>query len=189
MNEKTNYIVSGIERSGTSLMMQILKAGGLPIAYDDSREADKNNPKGYYELEKGKIINKLKNGDFPFDKYKGKFIKITAYGLKYLPKGKYEVIFMDRNIKEIIESTLKMASKEYEADKEDLRLALIKLRNNILDEMRKRDDVKLILISHRGLFNNGNYPSELNELRIYYPDLDIDKAKDVIDPKLYRNKV
>ncbi len=93
LNKNTNYIVSGLERSGTSMLMQILKAGNLPIAFDNSRPADENNPKGYYELEGGKIINKLMNKSFPLDSYKGKFIKITAYGLKFLPPGKYKIIY------------------------------------------------------------------------------------------------
>ena len=59
LDENINYIVSGLERSGTSMMMQILRSGGLPTAFDESRKPDVNNPKGYYELEGGKIINKL----------------------------------------------------------------------------------------------------------------------------------
>jgi len=69
LNKNVNYIVSGLERSGTSLMMQILKASGIPVAYDETRKKDKNNPKGYFELEDGKIIDKLKNHIFPFDDY------------------------------------------------------------------------------------------------------------------------
>jgi hypothetical protein len=62
LNNEINYSVSGLERSGTSLMMQMLHKGGLPVAFDDSRAADENNPRGYYELEGGKIINCLMDG-------------------------------------------------------------------------------------------------------------------------------
>lgn len=51
LNNEINYIVSGLELSGTSLIMQMLHAGGLPVAFDESRAADENNPRGYYELE------------------------------------------------------------------------------------------------------------------------------------------
>ena len=88
LDKDINYIVSGLERSGTSMLMQILDAGDLPIGYDESRPADESNPKGYYELEGGKIINRLMDGTFPLEKYKGNFIKVTAYGLKFLPPGK-----------------------------------------------------------------------------------------------------
>ena len=76
LDENINYIVSGLERSGTSMLMQILLAGGVPVFFDRSRPIDENNPKGYYELEGGKIINKLMDGTFPLHEYKGKFIKI-----------------------------------------------------------------------------------------------------------------
>ena len=55
LDENINYIVSGIERSGTSMLMQILYSGGVPVAFDkNTRPPDENNPKGYYELEGGK---------------------------------------------------------------------------------------------------------------------------------------
>jgi hypothetical protein len=54
MNPKTVVIVSGLPRSGTSMMMKMLEAGGLPILTDNLREADANNPKGYYEFERVK---------------------------------------------------------------------------------------------------------------------------------------
>ena len=66
LDSSINYIASGIERSGTSLLMQILQAGGLPMAFDmASRPPDDNNPRGYFELEGGKIISRLMNGTFP----------------------------------------------------------------------------------------------------------------------------
>jgi len=56
LNSDVNYIVSGLERSGTSMLMQILEASGTPMAIDTkSRPPDDNNPKGYFELEGGKI--------------------------------------------------------------------------------------------------------------------------------------
>ena len=85
--QRINYIVSGLERSGTSMMMQILDKGGVPVAFDYMRKPNRHNPKGYYELAGGKIINQLMEGIFPFDNYRGIFIKITAYGLKYLPQN------------------------------------------------------------------------------------------------------
>ncbi|HEC89870.1 MAG TPA: nucleotide pyrophosphatase, partial [Thermoplasmatales archaeon] len=108
LNPEYNYIVSGLERSGTSMLMQALYAGGFPIAFDESRKPDENNPKGYFELEGGKIINRLMEGAFPFEKYRGIFIKITAYGLKFLPTGRYKVIYSERDIEEILDSMEKM---------------------------------------------------------------------------------
>lgn len=112
LNSNVNYIVSGLERSGTSMLMQILNAGEIPVSFDLSRLPDENNPKGYYELEGGKIINRLMDQSFPFNKYVGKFIKITAYGLKFTPRGNYKIIYSERNIEEIMDSMEKMANMQ-----------------------------------------------------------------------------
>jgi len=112
LDENINYIASGIERSGTSLLMQILEAGGLPMAFDtDSRPPDDNNPRGYFELEGGKIISRLMKNTFPLADYRGRFIKITAFGLKFLPPGKYRVIYTERNIEEVLLSRAPMHRK------------------------------------------------------------------------------
>jgi len=186
MNKKINYIVSGLERSGTSLMMQILEAGGIPVAYDDLRKADKNNPKGYYELENGKIIDKLKKKEFQINKYRGKFIKITAYGLQFLPKGNYDIIYMIRNTDEIIESTIKMSKNKTLINKEDMRMALILFERGILD--KESSNHKFIPIFYKALITKSTRDDELSILKCRYPEFDMEKAKKVIDEKLYRNR-
>ncbi|MBE3093590.1 MAG: nucleotide pyrophosphatase [Actinobacteria bacterium] len=190
MKKDVNYIVSGLERSGTSLMMQILEAGGLPVAYDDSRKADKNNPKGYYELENGKIIDKLRDEEFQIKKYKGKFIKITAYGLQFLPKGNYDIIYMIRNIGEIVESTTKMTENKSTCDKEELRMALVFFEKHMLDELKKKEskNFRFIPMFYNALMNESSKEAELGILKMRYPEFDVEKAKQVIDKKLYRNR-
>ena len=92
--------------------MQILEAGGLPMAFDtDSRPPNDNNPRGYFELEGGKIISRLMKNTFPLADYRGRFIKITAFGLKFLPPGKYRVIYTERNIEEVLLSRAPMHRK------------------------------------------------------------------------------
>ena len=62
LDSDVNFIVSGLERSGTSMLMQILEAGGVPMAFDTaSRPPDDNNPKGYFEFER---VKKLQEGKF-----------------------------------------------------------------------------------------------------------------------------
>ena len=133
LDKNINYIVSGIERTGTSMIMQILNAGDIPIYFDDTKPSDKNNPKGYYELEGGKIINKIINRKFSFDKHKGNFIKITAYGLKFLPIGNYKIIYSERDIEEILDSMEKMAEIE-DKNREETKKIFIKL-NNIIKKL------------------------------------------------------
>ncbi|MCK4416045.1 MAG: sulfotransferase domain-containing protein [Thermoplasmatales archaeon] len=187
LDENINYIVSGLERSGTSMVMQILLAGGVETSFDNSRSPDESNPKGYYELEGGKIINKLIDGTFPLDEHRGKFIKITAYGLKYLPSGKYKIIYSERNIEEILDSMEKMANIE-DTNREETRESFIKLNSMIKDYIRNREDIEVLLINYNGIVSN---PST-NVKKIYdflgLADVDLEKMIDAVDKKLYRQR-
>ena len=181
---KCNYIVSGLERSGTSLMMQILEKGGVPVAYDESRKSDENNPKGYYELEKGKIINKIFDGEFDFSKYEGKFIKVTSFGVGALPPGNYNIIYMDRDIQEIIDSTQKMSDKKFSRKK--LKRSLTKLNDMIKEEIDRRVDINYIIVNYNNLL--ADYDNEILKVKEFLDKFDINKGKKAIDKKLYRNK-
>jgi len=187
LDENINYIVSGLERSGTSMLMQILHAGGVETSFDNSRPPDQSNPKGYYELEEGKIINKLMDGTFPFEEYKGRFIKITAYGLKYLPSGKYKIIYSERNIEEILDSMEKMANIK-DMNREETRESFIKLNSMIKKHIRNREGIKVLLANYNEILSN---PST-NVKKIYdflaLSDLDLEKMIDVVDKKLYRQR-
>jgi len=187
LDEKINYIVSGLERSGTSMMMQMLYAGEIPVSSDNSRLPDENNPKGYYELGGGKIINKLMNGSFSFNENKGKFVKITAYGLKYLPPGSYKIIYIERNIEEILDSMEKMAGIK-DKDRDETREIFIKLNNTIKKQITSREDMDVLLINYNELLSNpkSNVKKICDFLEI--PDINIDKMIQSIDKKLYRQR-
>ncbi len=187
LDENINYIVSGLERSGTSMVMQILLAGGVETSFDNSRQADESNPKGYYELEGGKIINKLIDGTFPLNEYRGKFIKITAYGLKYLPPENYKIIYSERNIEEILDSMEKMANIE-DTNREETRESFVKLNSMIKDYIRDREDIEVLLVNYNEILSN---PST-NVKKIYdfldLADVDLEKMIDTVDKKLYRQR-
>ena len=186
LSKDTNYIVSGLERSGTSLMMQILKVSGIPISYDINKKEDIHNPNGYYELSNGKIIDDLMKLEYrEIYGNKGKFIKVTAYGIKYLPKDcKFEVIFMDRNVDEIIESMEKKSMNKYDYEKS--RDLLLKLRNFTLKYLRD-NKIPYMIISYNGLVNENSDKMDLHLLKQKY-DVDVEKALKVIDRRLYRNR-
>ena len=187
LEKNVNYIVSGLERSGTSLLMQILKAGDLEISFDDSRKPDENNPKGYYELEGGKIINKLMDGTFPLDRFKGKFIKITAYGLKFLPPGNYKIIYSERNIEEILDSMEKMARIK-DKNREETKESFVKLNDMIKDQITLREDINVLLINYNNiLFNPEIYIKKIADF-LDLPNSYLDKMINVIDPNLYRQR-
>ena len=100
-------VVSGLPRSGTSMMMKMLAEGGLSIVTDSEREADEDNPNGYFEIE---LSKKLKDGvvDWIYDA-PGKVVKVISYLLEFLPADlTYDIIFMDREIPEILASQKKM---------------------------------------------------------------------------------
>ena len=99
---KPIVVVSGLPRSGTSMMMQMLEAGGLEILTDGRRTADESNPHGYYELERVKTLEKSEDTSWLTDA-RGKAVKIIAFLLRYLPENlNYKVIFVHRDMDEVL---------------------------------------------------------------------------------------
>lgn len=187
LDEDVNYIVSGLERSGTSMLMQILHNGGIPTSYDDSRPADESNPKGYFELAGGKIINHLMDGTFPFDDFKGSFIKITCYGLKFLPVGKYKIIYSERNIEEILRSMEKMANIS-DSDRDETRDVFLKLNVMIKKLINEREDCDVLFVNYNRILEDPE--KEVDRLAHFVGASEIDKQAMMasIDKKLYRQR-
>lgn len=188
LDDQVNYIVSGLERSGTSLIMQLLRAGGVPCAFDTaSRPPDDNNPRGYFELEGGKIISRLRDGVFPLADYRGQFIKITAYGMKFLPPGQYRVIYTERNIDEVLDSMEKMA-KLQDADREGTKAAFVKLNEMIKGQLAGRPDVKLLLVNYNAIVRDAG--PEIRRIAEFVGSAGIDEPAmaSAVDEKLHRNR-
>lgn len=187
LDKTTNYIVSGIERSGTSMLMQMLEKGGYPVSTDDKRKPDEHNPRGYYELEGGKIINKLMNNTFPFEKYKARFIKITAYGLKFLPEGKYHIIYSERNIEEILNSMEKMADIK-DQNRNETKEIFLKLNSMIIDKIQHRSDCNVLLVNYNNMINEPEL--EIEKIISFIGEKDADKQEMIhaIDTNLYRQR-
>jgi tetratricopeptide (TPR) repeat protein/arylsulfatase A-like enzyme len=102
-------VVSGLPRSGTSLMMQMLAAGGLAAHADDERPADESNPRGYFELEK---VKHLGTDNAWLDEANGKALKVVAPLVPLLPREcRYRVVFMHRDLDEIIVSQARMLER------------------------------------------------------------------------------
>ena len=104
---------SGLPRSGTSMMMKMLEAGGLPVMIDGLRAADPDNPEGYYELERVKDLDK---GDTAWiNEARGQGVKVISALLEFLPKdNQYRVIFIHRRIEEVLRSQRKMLERRGE---------------------------------------------------------------------------
>lgn len=184
IDNKTILVVTGIPRSGTSLMMQILHDSGLEILTDNLRESDVNNPKGYFEYAPVKGI--VKDKSFLIDTL-GKAIKIVAPLPMYLDlELKYKVIFMRRDIEEILMSQEKMLGKDQSSEREKFSSIYnkhIQLTKNFFEN----NNIEFIEVQYNNLFNS--LDKEIKSISHYLDiDMDLEKVSKIIDPSLYRNK-
>src|SRR5690242_6951525 len=102
-------IVSGLPRSGTSLMMQMLAIGGVEVVTDSIRTADTDNPRGYYEFER---VKKIKQDASWLPEVRGKAVKMVSQLLYDLPATEtYRIIFMERDFDEVLASQEKMLAR------------------------------------------------------------------------------
>ena len=109
-------VVSGLPRSGTSMAMKMLEAGGLPVVADHQRTADEDNPRGYFEDERVKDLGQMADKGWLRDS-RGKAIKVISYLLKDLPReNNYKVVFLRRNLHEVLASQAKMLERRGEAN-------------------------------------------------------------------------
>lgn len=107
-------IVSGLPRSGTSLMMQMLDAGGLPVLSDGERKADTDNPKGYLEWER---IKQLPKDPSLIREAEGKVVKVISQLILSLPMDyEYKLVFMQRPLPEVLKSQDEMLRRRGNAD-------------------------------------------------------------------------
>ena len=191
---KSFVLVSGLPRSGTSLMMQMLVAGGIEAVTDNIREADEDNPKGYYEWEDIKQV-----GERPEildkDEFDGKVIKTISALLQKMPREHdYKVIFMMRPIEEIVKSQSKMIDHRGEQgadlDEYDLMRGLTDHRNSTLNWLKDSKDMEFLPVSYPKLTQDPE--SVIKDIAEFlgteilpHPEL----MKNEIDVSLYRNRV
>ncbi len=102
MNDDVITIVSGLPRTGTSLMMQMLRAGGIDALTDQVRASDEDNPKGYFEFE---AVKRTKKDDSWLAEAGGRVVKMVHLLLYDLPDDRqYRVVFMRRDLREVVRS-------------------------------------------------------------------------------------
>ena len=146
-------IVSGLPRSGTSMMMRMLEAGGVPILTDAERAADIDNPKGYFEFERIKDLERETDKSY-LREGRGKAVKAISFLLKDLPdENDYRVIFMRRDLDEVLDSQEKMIARleqgDTSADREAMKEAY---RNDIVRTRllcKKRPNFELIEVNYK----------------------------------------
>jgi len=102
MNDHVITIVSGLPRTGTSLMMQMIHAGGIPALTDEVRASDQDNPRGYFELE---AVKRTRKDVSWLDEAGGRVVKMVHLLLYDLPSNhQYRVVFMRRDLREVVRS-------------------------------------------------------------------------------------
>ena len=112
MDQDAITIISGLPRSGTSMMMRMLGAGGMEILTDNIRTADEDNPQGYYEFER---VKRSEHDQAWLADARGKAVKMISALLKHLPRNySYKVIFMRRKMEEILASQKQMLTRREE---------------------------------------------------------------------------
>jgi predicted AlkP superfamily phosphohydrolase/phosphomutase/tetratricopeptide (TPR) repeat protein len=185
----TITIVSGMPRSGTSMMMQMLHAGGLEILTDDLRASDENNPKGYLEYEK---VKSLASDNTWIEEGQNKVIKVIAQLLQYLPASyQYKVIFMEREMEEIIQSQQIMLGKKAEVEKKIYPAALAETFKKQLEKTRSwlktHPQFDVLYVPYTEVIN---MPSEVAENLSTFldADLDMEAMLKAVDKNLYRNR-
>ncbi|MBN2146229.1 MAG: hypothetical protein JW726_02530 [Anaerolineales bacterium] len=187
---KAIIIVSGLPRSGTSMMMKMLQAGGLEIVTDRLRAADDDNPQGYFELER---VKRLADGDTAWlDEAQGKVIKVVSWLILSLPDTHtYKVFFMRRNMAEILASQRKMLERRGEdpnkvGDEEMARL-FDKHLTQVYDWMDQRTNVQYIAVDYNQMLREP-WPT-IHKIKAFLAtDLDLEKMVSVIDANLYRQR-
>ena len=183
-------IVSGLPRSGTSMMMKMLEAGGLPVMQDGERVADVDNPKGYYEYERVKDLEKEKDKSY-IREGRGKVLKVISFLLKELPDDNdYRIVFMRRDLGEVLASQNKMLKHRGEENKtEDSKMEDIYFSHlaSVRILSRKKANWKFLEVRYDETVKNGAATAKiLNEF--LGGKLDEGKMVEAVDAELYRNR-
>lgn len=182
-------LVSGLPRSGTSMAMKMLSAGGLSLIEDGVRTADEDNPKGYYEFERVKQIQQDKAW---LEGARGKAVKMVGALLKHLPSTYcYKVIFMRRQIEEVLASQQKMLIRRGEATDtiSDERLAELFSKHvaQIEEWVEGQSNIEVLYVDYRQVLDEPMNQA-LNTDRFLGKQLDMEAMAAVVDPGLYRQR-
>lgn len=182
-------VVSGLPRSGTSMMMKMLEATGIDVLTDDVREADEDNLKGYYEDER---VKKLQKDNRWIREAENKAIKVISYQLRYLPPDyKYFLIFMQRSITEVLASQRKMLQRRGELQDDVPDNLMSGIFRKHLDEtdrwLKEQSNIDTIYISYNETLKDPKKTAE--KISAFFgTELDIRKMVKTVDPKLYRQR-
>jgi hypothetical protein len=192
MNEiKRDYVilVSGLPRTGTSMMMKAIHAGGIEPIVDNIRKADEDNPKGYYEFEP---VKKTKEDASWLNDAPGKVVKMVYRLLYDLPaEFQYRVVFMRRDIKEVLASQNKMLERSGKSgggiSDEQMEALFAAELAKCEKWLAEQPNFRLLSVVHRDMINDA--ATQVQKINDFLDGgLDTEAMASTVDPALYRNR-
>jgi hypothetical protein len=183
-------VVSGLPRSGTSLMMQMLAAGGMSAVTDGERQADADNPRGYFEWERLKLLPRQPDC---IAETEGKVVKVISQLLFALPAGhEYRVIFMQRPLPEVVASQAEMIRRRGTTGAALAPAALIAGLGAHLNQvnawLKNKADISVHRVEHGEVLREPLRVSESIQQFLNCP-LNVDAMSQQIDASLYRQRL
>jgi len=189
LDETIITIVSGLPRSGTSLMMSLLGSGGMPLLVDNIRQANEDNPRGYFEMER---VKKLQEDQSWLPSAQGKAVKIISALLMKLPADyQYKIIFMRRAMQEILASQRQMLIRRGQATDtvNDAAIALSFERHlqHVERWLAQQVNMRVLYVDYAALIQ---FPAEGVHMVNTFTGgrLNEQQMMTVIDPKLHRQR-
>ena len=183
-------VVSGLPRSGTSLMMQMLAAGGMPTLTDGERAADADNPRGYLEWEAIKLLPQQPDC---IAEAEGKAVKVISQLLFALPAGRdYRIIFMQRPLAEVVASQAEMIRRRGTTGAALAPAALMAGLGAHLNQVNAWLKGKANISVHRVMHGDVlSEPLRISESIQQFLEctLDVAAMSRQIDPSLYRQRI
>jgi hypothetical protein len=183
-------VVSGLPRSGTSMAMRMLAAGGMPLVTDGVRGADEDNPRGYFEAERVKDLAQDPDRSWLRDA-RGKAIKIISHLLESLPdSNNYRILFLNRDLHEILASQAAMLARRGatsdtgdERMLENFRQHLVRVKAMI----RSRPCFEMCDIAYTEVLEQPRVQAARIRDFLRRP-LDVDSMAGAVEAGLYRNR-
>jgi len=182
-------IVSGLPRSGTSMMMNMLTAGGLPALVDNLRKPDEDNPRGYFEYEP---VKQTKKDPSWLDRATGKVVKMVYRLLYDLPADRqYRVVFMQRDLGEVIASQNVMLARQGKPPgplSDERLMALFEAElQKAYEWLAAQPNFRVLYVNYNDTIRNPR--PTIESLNAFLGgDLDTDAMLRVVDPTLYRQQ-
>ena len=179
-------VVSGLPRSGTSLMMQMLAAGGMPLQADEARPADAHNPRGYFE---DRRVKSLESDNSWVAEADGRALKVVSLLLYELPTDlHYRVLLMRRDLDEVLRSQQAMLSRGSTVPvSAELRQHFERHLAYLSEWLEGQLRMPFLEVDYHTVIDR---PSDVAVAiaRFLDRDLDVDAMASVVDPALYRQR-